>query len=89
MIDREFMQYLIEVQGDCIERYSCNGCNYYTKIGCIFKNIPADWCLDELPAYPQPAPDPRQPITPEVVEEFYKELEEGSGNAPFFYIRFQ
>lgn len=75
MTDQEFILYLKEIQDDCVERYFCDGCKYYTKFGCVFKQIPADWQLCELPAYPEPAADPRQPLTPAVVEEFYEALE--------------
>lgn len=80
MSDQEFMQHLKEIQDDCIERYFCDGCKYYTKFGCALKHIPADWSLNALPSYPEPTPDPRQPITLEVVDQFYEELAEGSGN---------
>ena len=46
----EIYQILNEIRGDCIERYSCNGCKFYTKNGCSLKHFPADWMI-ENPKY--------------------------------------
>lgn len=51
MTDQEYILYLKVIQDKCTDRYYCDGCKYYTSFGCAFKNIPADWNLDKLPAY--------------------------------------
>lgn len=66
--EAEIYQILDEIRGDCIERYSCNGCKYYTKYGCSLKHIPADWMI-ENPKYNE---DSRQGLS---LDEFSEALE--------------
>ncbi|WP_406044041.1 hypothetical protein [Succinimonas sp.] len=80
MTYKEIMELLKEIQDDCRERVMCNGCKFHTIEGCALQNLPDQWKIELIYTFPKPEPDPRQPITPEVIEEFYKELEEGSGD---------
>lgn len=78
----ELMELLKEIQDDCRERFSCEGCKFCSIEGCALQHIPDQWKIELIYTFPKLELnfDLRQPITPEVIEEFYKELEEGSGD---------
>lgn len=78
MTYKEIMELLKEIQDDCRERFSCDGCKFYTIEGCALQHIPDQWNLELLYTFPKPE-FPNCGISIEDVEEFYEALE-GSGD---------
>lgn len=66
MTYKEIMELLKEIQDDCRERVMCNGCKFHTIEGCALHHYPDQWKIELIYTFP--------------IEEFYKELEEGSGD---------
>lgn len=53
-VEEDRIQILKEIQENCKRRHMCNGCEYYTdatSCGCIFRNIPSRWLLEQEEKY--------------------------------------
>ena len=48
MNDYEVVQILKEISGDCKERISCDGCQFYLYEGCALQHIPDEWKLSKI-----------------------------------------
>ena len=47
MTDKELMEILSEIEGDCADRWNCVGCKFYKNNDCILKGYPAEWNIED------------------------------------------